>query len=145
MNLMTWSPIREFEEMFDRYARSLRPTRSGDEAMTVADWSPSVDIHEDEHAFRILAELPGVRKEDVKVQVQDGMLTLAGERQAEAAPENGRAHRVERLYGRFLRRFALPEEVSAEDVSAEYRDGVLELVLPKAAKPEARTIDVEIR
>jgi HSP20 family protein len=113
-----------------------RPTlrNTGKENLTVADWMPTVDISETESEYLIKAELPEVRKEDVKVTVENGVLTLQGERRQEKEEKGRRFHRVERSYGSFVRSFTLPESVDEGGVKAEYKDGVLALHLPKSEK-----------
>jgi HSP20 family protein len=123
-----------------------RPTlrNTGKENLTVADWMPTVDISETESEYLIKAELPEVRKEDVKVMVENGVLTLQGERRQEKEEKGRRFHRVERSYGSFVRSFTLPESVDEGGVKAEYKDGVLALHLPKSEKVKPKAIDVKV-
>jgi HSP20 family protein len=123
-----------------------RPTlrNTGKENLTVADWMPTVDISETESEYLIKAELPEVRKEDVKVMVENGVLTLQGERRQEKEEKGSRFHRVERSYGSFVRSFTLPESVDEGGVKAEYKDGVLALHLPKSEKVKPKAIDVKV-
>ena len=137
MTLVRWDPFRELEDMSERLNRVFsRPTlrNTGKENLTVADWMPTVDISETESEYLIKAELPEVRKEDVKVTVENGVLTLQGERRQEKEEKGRRFHRVERSYGSFVRSFTLPESVDEGGVKAEYKDGVLALHLPKSEK-----------
>ena len=110
----------------------------------MADWMPTVDISETEGEYLIKAELPEVRKEDVKVTVENGVLTLQGERRQEKEEKGKRFHRVERSYGSFVRSFTLPESVDESSVKAEYKDGVLNLHLPKSEKVKPKAIDVKV-
>jgi len=150
MAIVRWDPFRELEEMSDRLNRMI--TRPGSaqsagqakEVMTVADWSPTVDISETEAEYAIKAELPEVKKEDVKVTVEDGVLTLQGERKQEKEEKGKKYHRVKRSYGRFVRSFTLPDSVDESKVKAEYADGVLHLHLPKSEKAKPKQIDVKI-
>ena len=148
MTLVRWDPFRELEDMSERlnrvFARPALRTTGGKEQLTVADWTPSVDISETEQAYLIKAELPEVKKEDVKVTVEDGVLTLSGERRQEKEEKSKKYHRVERSYGSFLRSFALPESVDETGVKAEYKDGVLNLHLPKAEKAKPKAIEVKV-
>jgi HSP20 family protein len=114
------------------------------EVMTVADWTPTVDITETEGEYAIKAELPEVKKEDVKVTVEDGVLTIQGERKQEKEEKGKKYHRIERSYGRFVRSFTLPDTVDEGKVRAEYADGVLHLHLPKSEKAKPKQIDVKI-
>ena len=147
MTLVRWDPFRELEDMSERLNRVFsRPSlrNSGKENLTVADWMPTVDISETEGEYLIKAELPEVRKEDVKVIVENGVLTLQGERRQEKEEKGKRFHRVERSYGSFVRSFTLPESVDENSVKAEYKDGVLNLHLPKSEKVKPKAIDVKV-
>ena len=147
MTLVRWDPFRELEDMSERLNRVFsRPAlrTSGKENLTVADWMPTVDISETEGEYLIKAELPDVRKEDVKVTVENGVLTLQGERRQEKEEKGKRFHRVERSYGSFVRSFTLPESVDESFVKAEYKDGVLNLHLPKSEKVKPKAIDVKV-
>lgn len=146
--LMRWDPFRELEDVSERLNRVFnRPatrTTDGKEAITVADWIPTVDISETEAEYQIKAELPEVKKEDVKVTVEDGVLTIQGERRHEAEEKGKKFHRVERSYGSFVRSFTLPDHVDDAKVKAEYKDGVLHLHLPKSEKAKPKAIDVKV-
>jgi HSP20 family protein len=148
MALVRWDPFRELEEMSDRlnrvFARPALRTTNGKENLTVADWMPTVDISETEGEYLIQAELPEVKKEDVKVTVENGVLTLQGERRQEKEEKGKKFHRVERSYGSFIRSFTLPESVDDSGVKAEYKDGVLNLHLPKTEKVKPKAIEVKV-
>lgn len=149
MAIVKWDPFRELEDMSDRLNRVFnRPavSRSGNgkETMTAADWSPVVDVLESEKEYVIKAELPEVKKDDVKITVQDGVLTIQGERKHEAEEKGKRFHRIERSYGAFIRSFSVPDFVDEEKVAAEFKDGVLSLHLPKTEKAKPRAIEVKV-
>lgn len=148
MNLVRWDPFRDLEEMSDRLNRVFsRPTmrhESGKETMTVADWTPAVDISETEKEYLINVELPEVKKEDVKVTVQEGMLLIHGERRQEKEEKGKKYHRLERSYGSFVRSFAVPDAVDEAKVTAEFKDGMLNLHLPKSEKARPKAIDVKV-
>lgn len=150
MAIVRWDPFRELEEMSDRLNRMIaRPPAGqtvgqGKEVMTVADWTPTVDISETEAEYAIKAELPDVKKEDVKVTVEDAVLTIQGERKQEKQENGKKYHRIERSYGRFVRSFTLPDSVDESKVKAEYADGILHLHLPKSEKAKPKQIDVKI-
>jgi len=147
MTLVRWDPFRELEDMSERLNRVFsRPSlrNSGKENLTVADWMPTVDISETDGEYLIKAELTEVRKDDVKVTVENGVLTLQGERRQEKEEKGKRFHRVERSYGSFVRSFTLPESVDEGAVKAEYKDGVLNLHLPKSEKVKPKAIDVKV-
>ncbi|WP_447972239.1 Hsp20/alpha crystallin family protein [Nitrospira sp. Kam-Ns4a] len=148
MNLELWDPFRELEDISERLSRMVsrpsgrRPERR--EALTVADWTPRVDIIETEKEFLIKAELPEVKKEDVKVTVQDGVLTIQGERKQEKDEKGKKFHRIERAYGSFIRSFLVPDHADEAHVSAEFKDGVLTLHLPKSEKAKPKAIEVKV-
>ncbi len=147
MALVRWDPFRELEDMSERLNRMFaRPAlrSSGKETLTVADWVPTVDISETDEEYLIKAELPEVKKEDVKVTVEDGVLTLQGELRQETAVKVKSYHLVERSYGSFVRSFTLPESVDEAKVKAEYKDGVLSLHLPKTEKVKPKAIEVKV-
>ncbi|MGH7204973.1 MAG: Hsp20/alpha crystallin family protein [Nitrospiraceae bacterium] len=148
MNLVRWDPFRELEEMSDRLNRVVRrPTmrhESGKETMTVADWTPAVDISETDKEYLINVELPEVKTEDVKVTVQEGMLLIHGERRQEKEEKGKKYHRLERSYGSFVRSFTVPVAVDEAKITAEFKDGMLNLRLPKSEKARPKAIDVEI-
>ncbi len=148
MNLIKWDPFGELEDVSDRlnriFRRSRAPAEPGREMLAIADWSPSTDVSETDTAYLIKAEIPGVNKEDVKVFIQDGMLTMQGERKMEKEEKGKKFHRIERSYGRFLRSFRLPDDVDAATVKAEFKDGILNVALAKSAKAVTREIDVKV-
>jgi HSP20 family protein len=104
-----------------------------------------VDISEDEHEFLVKAELPDLKKEEVKVSVENGELTISGERKAEKEEKNKKYHRIERSYGSFARSFTLPDSVSGDKVSADFKDGMLAVHLPKSEKAKPRSIEVKVQ
>lgn len=152
MNTMTkWNPFREMDELSRRLTDlwGLSPTRThgGDEHVTTADWTPLVDIAEDEHQYLIKAELPGVSKEDVRLTVENGTLRISGERrfEKEEKDEQKKYHRVERFYGSFVRSFTVPEDADPAQVSASFTNGMLSVHLPKTEETKPRTVDVKIK
>ena len=144
--------VREFDDLQSRLATfahffgraPVRASNGKEEALTVAEWAPLVDIVEDDKQYLIKAELPQVTKADVKVTVQDDVLTITGERTFEKEANGTKYHRVERAYGRFGRSFTMPEDADGNGVVAEYKDGVLEVHLPKSEKAKPKTIEVKI-
>jgi HSP20 family protein len=148
MNLVRWDPFRELEEVSDRlnrvFGRSLTAKSDGKETMTVADWTPSVDISETEGEYVIKAELPEVKKDDVKITLEEGVLSLQGERKHEKEEKGKKFHRIERAYGRFVRSFVVPDYVDEARIKAEYQDGVLHLHLPKSEKAKPKAIEVKV-
>ncbi|MFH2135256.1 MAG: Hsp20/alpha crystallin family protein [Pseudomonadota bacterium] len=148
MNLIKWDPFKELEDVSNRLNRLFGRTSSTEESdqnmLAVADWSPSVDISETDDAYLIKGEIPGVKKEDVKVSVQDGMLTIQGERKMEKEEKSKKFHRVECSYGNFVRSFRMPEDADENSVKAEFKDGILNVTLPKSAKAKSKAINVAV-
>jgi HSP20 family protein len=152
MNLIRYEPttfplFREMEDVLDRINRSfggLQRPNGAKELLTVADWAPMVDIQETDTEYLVKAELPEVKKEDVKVTIEGGVLTLQGERKQEKEEKGKKFHRIERAYGSFLRTFTVPADAEEGKVAAEFKDGILWVHLPKTDKPRPRTVDVKI-
>jgi len=148
MNALTkWNPFRELEDMQNRLTSLFgrTPWRGlGEETMTVTEWTPLVDITEDDKEYLIKAELPEVKKEDVKVSVEEGTLAISGERKFEKEEKGKKYHRIERAYGSFMRSFTLPEGAAGDKVSAEFKDGVLKVHLPKSPEAKPKSIDVKV-
>ena len=150
MNTLTkWNPFKEMEALENRlstlFGRAPVSRGNGEEELiTVTEWAPLVDITEDDKEYLIKAELPEVRKDDVKVAVENGVLTISGERQFEKEQKNKKYHRVERAYGSFVRSFTLPEGADADKVNAEFKDGVLKVHLPKSEEVKPKQIEVKV-
>jgi len=149
--LTRWNPFRELEEMQRRMAALLdwSPFRrsaltTDEETITVPEWSPLVDISEDDKEYLLKVELPEVSKDDVKVTVEGGTLTISGERKAEKEEKNRKYHRIERYYGRFERSFTIPDDAEPQNVRAEFKDGVLRVHLPKSEKARPKQIEVKV-
>jgi len=148
MNLVKWDPFRELEDVSNRlnrlFGRSSTRAESGQEMLAMADWTPSVDISETDSAYLIKGEIPGVKKEDVKVTIQDGMLTIQGERKQEKEEKGKKFHRVERCYGSFMRSFRVPDDADENKVGAEFKDGMLNVTLPISAKAKSKAVNVSV-
>ena len=153
MRVIKWEPFRDMDDVFNRFfADTLRrfPMQSGfgggnEREAQAREWAPLADVSENDGEYVIKAELPEVRKEDVNVTVQDGVLTLSGERKQEQREENERVHRIERFYGSFARRFALPENADEQGIRAECRDGVVVIRIPKAKQVEQQPRQIQIQ
>ncbi len=144
-----WDPLRELDDLQQRLSPLLGRAsikKEGDkrEALTVAEWAPLVDIVEDDQNYIIKAELPGVKKEDIKVGVQDDVLTISGHRHYEKEEKDKKFHRIERSYGSFARSFTLPEDSDGDKVSAEFKDGMLKVLLPKTERNKPKQVEVTI-
>lgn len=147
MNLIKMNPFRELEDMQTRLNRffSEVPLRGFEEEKTFfADWTPVVDVQETDKEYLIKAELPEIKKEDVKVEVVDGVLSIEGERKHEKEEKGKRFHKLERSYGKFVRQFTLPNEVEATKVQAEFKDGMLNVHLPKTAIAKPTAVEVRV-
>ena len=147
--MTSWDPFRELETSRGRlagfFAPMARPKTAGkEEALTVAEWAPLVDIVEDEKEYLIKAELPEVKKELVRVNVVDDVLTIAGERTMMKEEKDKKCRRIERAYGSFARSFALPDDADPAKIRAEFKEGLLKVWLPKTERAKAKTVDVKI-
>ena len=138
--LSIWNPIHEMDELFHNRLASVL----GGEGAQSGAWSPMVDIEETELNYLIRAELPGLSKKKVKVVVEDGVLTLSGERDLERKVEGKTFHHIERSHGTFTRSFTLPENADAESVSANYKDGLLEIRVAKCEEALPKSIEVRV-
>ncbi len=149
--LVRWNPFREMDDLqrrmtslFDWSPFRRSSLTTDDENITVPEWAPLVDIVEDDKEYLIKIELPEVQKDDVKVTVESGTLTISGERKAEKEQKGRRFHRVERYYGRFERSFSVPDDAEADDVKAEFKDGVLRVHLAKSEQARPKQIEVKV-
>lgn len=147
MNLTRWDPFRELEEMSNRlnrfFGQSMVRQLTDTGGLSLAEWTPAVDVQETDGEYLIKADLPDVKKDDVKVEVQDNMISVSGERKQEKEEKGKRFHRVERAYGRFERRLSLPSEIDAKKIAAEFKEGVLLVHLPKSPTARPQTIDIK--
>ena len=147
MNLVKWTPFRVLEEIQGRLNRFFNesPLRTvPGEGVFFADWAPPVDVEETDKEYLIKAELPEVKKEDVKVQMLDGVLTIEGERKQEKEEKGKKFHKMERSYGKFVRQFSLPTEIEPAKIQAEFKDGMLNVHLPKTAEAKPKAVDVKV-
>ncbi|HEU4595586.1 MAG TPA: Hsp20/alpha crystallin family protein [Pyrinomonadaceae bacterium] len=145
MSITRYDPFRDLRTLQDEVNRlfSSNFTRSfGDEGIARGAWMPGVDIYENKDQIVLEAELPGMNREDFEVTVENNVLTLRGERRFEKRDESDNYHRVERAYGTFTRSFTLPQTVSSDGATAEYKDGVLRVVLQKREEVKARRIEI---
>ncbi len=147
MNMQAWNPFQEFENLLARYNKGNvnHPGTNLSSDLSIADWAPSVDIEEEEGKYLIKADLPGVDKKDIDIKLENGVISIRGEKQTEKETGSGtKKHRTERFYGTFARSFTLPEAVKADEVDASYRDGVLYLTIPKAEEVKPKSIDIKV-
>ena len=149
--LITWNQLRDMEAQ-NRFHPFLGgfpniPNRMGSgeiDSLAVADWSPEVDISEDDHGYLLKADLPEMKKEDVRVTVEDGILSVSGERKSEKEDQKRKFHRIERSFGNFRRSFTLPEDANGSKVTADFRDGVLKVHLPIMPIAKSKAIEVKV-
>lgn len=147
MNLMRWEPFRETDDFFRNLSPPMFgrwPQLLGENVGMKIEWSPVVDIKETEDEYLVKAELPGLKREDVKVSLDEGVLTIEGERRQEKEEKNERIHRVERFYGTFCRSFTLPEYTDASAIRAESKDGVLSVHVPKLKVEKRKALEITV-
>jgi HSP20 family protein len=143
--LKLWEPFQdlvrfddEFESLYDTMARRFF-------APELKNWMPAIDIAENNGNIEVRAEIPGVNKEDLKVTVDGDVLSISGERKKETETKDKKFHRIERFYGKFCRTINLPYTVEADKVKASYKDGVLNITLPKPESAKTKEIEVEVK
>ena len=147
MSLIKWQPFGEFDNAFGRLMPSLLahfPRVSADNGSKF-EWAPSADISETGSEYLIRAELPAVRKEDVKVTLDEGMITISGERKEEKETKEEKFHRVESFRGAFSRSFSVPENIDDKGIRAESKDGVLTVHLPKTRGSAPKKVEVKVQ
>ena len=149
MNVVSWTPFRDMEGIFDRYNRLLGSRVPAGSAGQFEgkewDWRPNADISETKTEYLIKAELPEVDKDDVQVSVENGVLTISGERHFKKEEETETTHRVESMYGKFSRSFSLPSDVDEATISAESKNGVLKVRLPKIEQKVPKPIEISVK
>lgn len=146
MNMTVWNPMREIENMLDRYTHATGRGMANNEAeLGFTEWSPTVDIEEDDDNYLIRADVSGVDKKDIHVHLDNGVLSINGEKKVEKETGKGtRQHRTERYSGSFSRRFTLPAAIKSDKVDASYKDGVLSLKIPKAEEAKPKSIEIKV-
>jgi len=148
MAVVKWDPFRDLISIQDRMNKLFEQTLSrsrGEEGVSAATWTPAVDIYETTDTIVMKAELPGVTREDIQIQIHDNTLVLRGERRFAKDVQEENYLRIERAYGSFHRSFTLPATVRQDNIRAVFRDGVLELTLPKAEESKPKRISIEVR
>lgn len=143
--LSRWEPFRDMLSLRADMDRLFSGLFGGVPEDREGFWAPVVDIEEDNDKIMVKAEIPGMTREDIKVSVQGNLLTITGERKQENETKNKTFHRIERSYGRFSRMITLPTDVDADKVKANYKDGILNIALPKPESVKPKHIDVEIK
>ena len=144
MNIVKTYPFGALEDIEGHFNRFFAEAPNRDHAFVFPDWAPPVDIQETEKEFTVTVDLPQMKKEDIKVGVENGILAIEGERHLEKEDKDRKFHRVERQYGRFVRRFTMPGEIEAVRVQAQYKDGTLTVTLPKSVEALPQTVEVKV-
>ena len=145
MNLVRFDPFRELEEMSTRLNKFFSQSAGRpSEVDGFADWAPAIDVQETDKEYLVKADLPEVQKGDIKVGIEDGVLTVQGERKQEKEEKNKKFHRIERSYGKFVRRFTVPLGIDESKVSADFKEGVLHIRLPKSETTKPHAVDVKV-
>ncbi len=153
MTLVKFNPVRdllnverEFNRMFNSLGSRFGITHKGDlhEEYDNAVWMPLTDISEDNENFYLKADLPGIKKEDVKISYIDGNLSISGERVKEKETKENKFHRIERSYGKYYRSFNVPTEIKEDKIKAEFKDGQLTITIPKADEVKPKEIDIKV-
>lgn len=146
MALMRLDPLREMEELSNKLNQWFRPmlSRPFDDGTTFGDWMPAMDVEETDKEYVVKVDLPDMKKEDLKIGIVDGVLSLEGERKQEREEKGRKFHRLERSYGKFLRRLELPTDVEEQKVKADFRDGVVSVHLPKSPTAKPQSFNVQI-
>lgn len=146
MAIIRWSdPFREFAQLQDRINRVFTDAYASEDSATPAGWAPPVDIYQTgDHEVVLKAELPAMKREDIEITVDNGTLTIKGEKRLDGDVKDEQYHRIERRYGTCRRAFSLPPTVDATKVAADYRDGVLTVRLPLREEARARQIKVDV-
>jgi len=154
MAIVRWNPSRdllnierEFNRMFNSFNRRFGFGDTDDEMAEYdnAVWTPLSDIAEDENSYKIKLDLPGIKKEDVKISYENGLLSISGERKQEKENKNSKYHRVEISYGKYFRSFTLPSKIKEDKIDAEFRDGQLMITIPKSEEAKPKQIEVKIK
>ncbi len=144
MALVEWKPFEELDNLQDKINRLFDKT-SGKGAAESGSFLPATDIYSEDNNLVIETELPGVRKEDVDIKIEDNTLTIKGKKEFKKEDKGENYYRVERSYGSFSRSFMFPDNVEREGIKAEFKNGLLKLILPKKPEAKAKNIDIEIK
>lgn len=150
MAIVRWNPAkelmnieREFNRLFDSFG-SRFGLRDTDEDFENAVWSPLTDISEDDDKYVLNMDIPGVEKKDVKISYKNGNLIVSGERKQESEDKSSKYHRIERAYGKYYREFALPEKILEDKIEAKFKDGTLQIIVPKAEEAKPKEIEIKV-
>ena len=148
MAITRWDPFSDLlslQDEFNKFFEDRLSKRLGGEGISQNTWAPAVDIYEDENGITIDAELPGLNQKDIEVKVENNSLVIKGEKKFENEDKKENYHRIERFYGAFQRSFILPETVDSEKIKAEYKNGVLQIKIPKKPEVKPKQIKIDVK
>jgi HSP20 family protein len=145
MNLVRWDPFQESEAFFNRLMPGRVIRWPSLENVQKTDWTPSANISETENEYVIRAELPAIKKEDVQVMIDNGVITIKGERKQQKEEKNEKYHRVESFYGNFERSFSLPDDVNTDSIKCDSKEGILTVHIPKAAQKKSKPLQITVQ
>lgn len=152
MALIRWNPEKEllniekeFSRMFNLFGNRFGLSKTDEDEYGTAEWSPLTDIYEDEENYKLKVDLPGIKKEDVKISFSDGQLSISGERKQENENKNSKYHRIERTFGKYYRSFSLPQKIVEEKIDAEFKDGQLIVNIPKSEEAKPKQLEIKIK
>ena len=143
MTLVRWNPYRELMNVHEQLNRLFEEPGGQTSDSSYGGWFPAIDLREEEKRFVIEADLPGVKKDDIQIEVENNVLTLRGERKFEHESKKENFHRIERAYGKFMRSFTLPSRIDASQITASQNGGILEIVIPKAKESLPQKIEIK--
>ncbi len=146
--ITSWNPFNELNDLQNRLTSLFHRTNGGNgepEGADLGEWTPAVDISEDDNEFTIVADLPKVKKEDVRISVDDGMMTISGERKHEEEEKKKKYHRIERHCGQYTRSFRLPDGIDEDKIDAAFEDGELKVHLPKSEEAKHRAREIAVK
>lgn len=153
MSIVKFNPVkdllsveREFSRLFGEFEKRFGfPSRLYSEEYDNAVWSPLTDIFEDENAYKLMIDLPGLTKEGLKISFENRQLIISGERKQEKEEREGKYHRIERTYGKYYRAFTLPEKIKEDAIEAEFNNGQLTITVPKAEEVKPRQLEIKVK
>jgi len=152
MNLTRFNPSKdllsiekEFNRLFNSFGNRFGLSKEVDDKLENAVWMPLTDIIEEADNYSLNLDLPGVKKEDVKISYNQGTLSISGERKQESETKETKYHRIERSYGSYYRSFTLPERIKEEEIQAEFKDGTLKVIIPKSEEVKPKEISIKVK
>jgi HSP20 family protein len=154
MSLIKFNPVRdllnverEFQRFFNDFENrfGFPSHRESSAELESAVWTPMTDVYEDNNGYKLQLDLPGLKKDDVKISFSNGQLKISGERAQESEEKNGKYHRVERTFGKFYRSFTLPDKIKEAEIEAEFKNGQLTITIPKAEEVKPKELEIKVK